>query len=100
MFCCCGALVSHPQLASEDIRCPRCSAVQKESHSAISVSKTFDRKEERVLCRAKGARIKEKCPKCGNDELIYNTAQLRSADEGQTVFYTCDRCDYKETVHS
>ncbi|OBA19020.1 hypothetical protein METBIDRAFT_47518 [Metschnikowia bicuspidata var. bicuspidata NRRL YB-4993] len=42
-----------------------------------------------------GATIKEKCPKCGNDEMQYHTLQLRSADEGATVFYTCTSCGYR-----
>lgn len=42
-----------------------------------------------------GATIKEKCPKCGNEEMQYHTLQLRSADEGATVFYTCTSCGYK-----
>lgn len=42
-----------------------------------------------------GATIKEKCPQCGHDEMQYHTLQLRSADEGATVFYTCGKCDYR-----
>ncbi|CAI5758002.1 unnamed protein product [Candida verbasci] len=42
-----------------------------------------------------GATIKEKCPKCGNEEMQYHTLQLRSADEGATVFYTCTKCQYR-----
>lgn len=42
-----------------------------------------------------GATIKEKCPQCGNDEMQYHTLQLRSADEGATVFYTCVKCGYR-----
>lgn len=42
-----------------------------------------------------GATIKEKCPKCGNEEMQYHTLQLRSADEGATVFYTCTGCGYR-----
>lgn len=42
-----------------------------------------------------GATIKEKCPQCGHDEMQYHTLQLRSADEGATVFYTCTKCSYK-----
>lgn len=42
-----------------------------------------------------GAIIKEKCPECGNDEMQFQTLQLRSADEGATVFYTCTKCQYK-----
>lgn len=42
-----------------------------------------------------GATIKEKCPQCGNEEMQYHTLQLRSADEGATVFYTCTGCGYR-----
>ncbi|ODQ64271.1 hypothetical protein NADFUDRAFT_83810 [Nadsonia fulvescens var. elongata DSM 6958] len=42
-----------------------------------------------------GATIKEKCPQCGHDEMQYHTLQLRSADEGATVFYTCTSCGYR-----
>ena len=37
---------------------------------------------------------KEKCPQCGNPEMEYFTMQLRSADEGQTVFYECPKCGH------
>ncbi|KAI7864604.1 hypothetical protein BDF14DRAFT_1875892 [Spinellus fusiger] len=46
------------------------------------------------------AMIKEKCPSCGHDEMAYHTMQLRSADEGQTVFYNCKKCGYKYKLNS
>lgn len=49
---------------------------------------------------AEGPVIERKCPKCGNDKMSYATLQLRSADEGQTVFYTCTKCSFKETENS
>ncbi|XP_013194126.1 DNA-directed RNA polymerase I subunit RPA12 [Amyelois transitella] len=49
---------------------------------------------------AEGPVVERKCPKCGNDRMSYATLQLRSADEGQTVFYTCISCKYKETENS
>ena len=35
------------------------------------------------------AKIDEPCPKCGNPEMFFYTMQLRSVDEGSTVFYEC-----------
>lgn len=39
-----------------------------------------------------GPVVDRKCPQCNNDKMSYATLQLRSADEGQTVFYTCTKC--------
>jgi DNA-directed RNA polymerase I subunit RPA12 len=38
------------------------------------------------------ATIAEPCIQCGHAEVGYYTAQLRSVDEGQTVFYECPQC--------
>lgn len=40
------------------------------------------------------ARTEQLCEKCGQEEVWYHTMQLRSADEGSTVFYECD-CGHK-----
>lgn len=47
-----------------------------------------------------GPVVERKCPKCGNDKMSYATLQLRSADEGQTVFFTCTKCSFKESENS
>lgn len=39
-----------------------------------------------------GPLVDKTCVKCQNPEMAYATLQLRSADEGQTVFYTCPVC--------
>ena len=36
------------------------------------------------------ATAEEQCPKCGAEEVRYTALQLRSADEGSTIFYYCD----------
>jgi hypothetical protein len=38
--------------------------------------------------------IEEECEKCHAKEVSFHTMQLRSADEGQTVFYHCLKCGY------
>ncbi|TPX15014.1 uncharacterized protein E0L32_004844 [Thyridium curvatum] len=34
------------------------------------------------------------CPKCGRTEVRFSAVQLRSADEGTTVFFNCD-CGFR-----
>ncbi|ATY62692.1 Zinc TFIIS-type [Cordyceps militaris] len=34
--------------------------------------------------------VPETCQKCGRKEVRYTNLQLRSADEGSTIFYMCD----------
>lgn len=63
----------------------------------IPSKKTKDKYEDQ---EAEGPVIDRKCPKCGNNKMSYATLQLRSADEGQTVFYTCTKCNFKETENS
>mmetsp|Transcript_274 Transcript_274/g.726 ORF Transcript_274/g.726 Transcript_274/m.726 type:complete len:141 (+) Transcript_274:232-654(+) len=40
------------------------------------------------------ATVDEPCPKCKHRVLRFYTMQLRSADEGQTVFYECEKCKH------
>ncbi|ORY76966.1 DNA-directed RNA polymerase I subunit RPA12 [Protomyces lactucae-debilis] len=46
------------------------------------------------------ATIEEKCVKCGNEQMTFFTLQLRSADEGSTVFYECPRCAYRFSTNN
>ncbi|RKP09463.1 hypothetical protein THASP1DRAFT_28742 [Thamnocephalis sphaerospora] len=56
--------------------------------------------QQQTKQREKAATIKEKCPKCGAPEMSFHTMQLRSADEGQTIFYNCVKCGHKFSVNS
>ena len=46
------------------------------------------------------ATIDEPCIKCGTREVGYYTVQLRSVDEGQTVFYECPKCQFTWSVNN
>ncbi|KAL7730017.1 hypothetical protein ACLKA6_009310 [Drosophila palustris] len=63
-------------------------------------SKLLSRKGKPESEEADGPVVERKCPKCGNDKMSYATLQLRSADEGQTVFFTCLKCKFKESENS
>jgi DNA-directed RNA polymerase I subunit RPA12 len=44
------------------------------------------------------ATANETCDKCGRTEVRFSAVQLRSADEGSTIFYTCD-CGHKYALY-
>ncbi|EET00750.1 Transcription factor S-II/ DNA-directed RNA polymerase I 13.1 kDa polypeptide [Giardia duodenalis assemblage B] len=39
--------------------------------------------------------IDEECPKCHHGQAYYTSMQMRSADEGQTIFFECCNCGHK-----
>lgn len=112
IFCTlCGNLLDSQTEGNKDIKCGLCTSTYpkqkfldlkvvttssddafpsrvKMNRSAVKTSLNKDELDD-------GATIKEKCPKCGNEEMQYHTLQLRSADEGATVFYTCTSCGYR-----
>ncbi|VDP91530.1 unnamed protein product [Echinostoma caproni] len=47
-----------------------------------------------------GPSVRKECAYCGNDRMTYVTLQTRSADEGQTVIYTCTQCSKKEVEYT
>jgi DNA-directed RNA polymerase I subunit RPA12 len=104
VFCStCGTLLDPPLGLEETVVCFACSKkTDSKVFESIQVMSTLDIKSRSVLLEKKenGATIKEKCPKCDAPEMVFHTAQLRSADEGQTIFYNCIKCGYKTSINS
>lgn len=105
----CGTLVDSPKGDDDVVECHCChyqiQAKLFESIEVVTTSRPSAFTNRPTLKNYQeedhqGATIQEKCPKCDHFEMIFHTAQLRSADEGQTVFYNCAKCGYKYSINS
>lgn len=61
-------------------------SVLRTKHSAVQTLNVDELNTEAI--------IQKDCPNCKSQEMFYHTKQLRSADEGSTVFYRCE-CGYQ-----
>ncbi|XP_066138760.1 DNA-directed RNA polymerase I subunit RPA12 [Euwallacea fornicatus] len=106
----CGAILP-PLRDIGDVTCYTCSKVfipdiLIDRNSAVHYTIHFNSQSTRLGQQIdregeeEGPVVERKCPKCGNEKMSYATLQLRSADEGQTVFYTCTKCKFKESENS
>lgn len=78
--------------------CSICSTPCEERRYKKSVHEKIYTAEKKIEA-AKKARVRETCPDCGSEHMYFYTMQLRSADEGQTVFYECD-CGHKSRLNT
>ncbi|XP_078525323.1 DNA-directed RNA polymerase I subunit RPA12 isoform X1 [Lissotriton helveticus] len=105
----CGSVLPLPGM-QDAVICPQCkysinvkdfeakrvqSCMIFNNCDALSVQLEADEEDE-----IKGPLIERKCSRCGHEGMVYHTRQMRSADEGQTVFYTCTKCRFQEKEDS
>ena len=50
------------------------------------------------LAKVHKSSMKMDCPECSAKKMYYFSRQMRSADEGETVFLECKDCGYKSVV--
>lgn len=91
----CGALLlPHPENPKKGIYCSACGSKSKEKNVKIKEAQEVSNRLE-IVDKAVETLPKTKidCPKCGNKEAYYWTAQTRSSDEAETQFYKCIKCN-------
>ncbi|KAF2458909.1 transcription factor S-II-domain-containing protein [Lineolata rhizophorae] len=109
LFCLeCGNLLDAASSNKNDtLKCDVCGATCKDTSSKVVVTHSrpsafpsaLRSKRSEVLTLSKedmqmGILTKQTCEKCGREEVRYTELQLRSADEGTTIFYHCE-CGHK-----
>lgn len=110
LFCThCGELLDFRNISKESIICKSCNlkidlSCSLNSNSNISLSYTKSEewknklfnKIDQIKSKKEHRKIMEQdCPKnCGGREIATYEMQLRSADEGSTVFCECLKCGF------
>ncbi|KAM5348225.1 hypothetical protein ACJ41O_008049 [Fusarium nematophilum] len=109
VFCTdCGNLLPATKGTQRNVlRCECCGAENRDTGSKVTVTQTkpsdfpsFLRQKLQSSVQAvekhnvqTASTVRERCPKCGREEVTYANVQLRSADEGSTIIYNCE-CGY------
>ncbi|KAF0047699.1 hypothetical protein F2P81_001332 [Scophthalmus maximus] len=96
----CGNILPVPGI-QDTVRCPRCAfCIPITDFSGLEIHSTviFNPVELSSVALEdkdfdlKGPVIDRRCSRCNKEGMVYHTRQMRSADEGQTVFFTCTNC--------
>uniref|UniRef100_A0A3B4ZI43 DNA-directed RNA polymerase subunit n=1 Tax=Stegastes partitus TaxID=144197 RepID=A0A3B4ZI43_9TELE len=98
----CGNVLPLPGIQNT-VRCPRCSFCIPVETNFITCDYNHQSSvalEDEEDSELKGPVIDRRCSRCNKEGMIYHTRQMRSADEGQTVFFTCIHCRYQEKEDS
>lgn len=90
----CGAILV---LKKKNYGCPRCNYSSKDKIKVETSEKVGDKKVIEVIKEKDTATmpiVDMKCEKCGHGKAYFWTMQTRAADESETKFYKCIKCDH------
>ncbi len=100
LFCerCGGMVIPKTVRGKNKLSCSACGYSSKKRESLVLKEKTelkgkkvidvVDKKIEML------PKTKEDCPKCGYKEAFYWLVQTRAADEAETRFFKCVKCNH------
>lgn len=80
--------------------CGRCNTVNELIDREMVIEKKYPGSKmwSQKIIKVQKARMKIDCPNCGATKMSYTSRQMRSADEGETVFLECESCGYKSVI--
>ncbi|KDQ55003.1 hypothetical protein JAAARDRAFT_60445 [Jaapia argillacea MUCL 33604] len=110
----CGTLLDLPQGDDTIVNCEQCGHEEPaSSYENIEITTRSHPDAFPSALRQKGKtqtkiheggeallKVTEKCPECGHMEAYSKEMQLRSADEGSTILYTCVECKHGWRVNN
>ncbi|KAF8980126.1 DNA-directed RNA polymerase I kDa polypeptide [Cyathus striatus] len=110
----CGTLLALPKDGEMTVVCEQCeheepansyenTVITTRSHPDAFPSALRQKRKTQTKLHEKGDQgtlVAEKCPACGHMEAYSKEMQLRSADEGSTIFYTCASCKHGWRVNN
>jgi len=77
--------------------CPRCNYSAKGKLKIKTSEKINEGKEIAIIKKKEGEIhpiIEEECKKCKNNKVYFWTLQTRAADESETKFFKCTKCEH------
>ena len=98
MFFCpeCGSVLRPKQKSNKKVLFCSCGYTKEpeDTESAAITEKVVDKKKIEVIEKVNmHPKIRATCEKCKNDVAYYWTQQTRGADEPETRFFRCTKCE-------
>ncbi|CAG9327414.1 unnamed protein product [Blepharisma stoltei] len=77
--------------------CGRCNTANELKDKEITIERNYPGRRgwDQEIIKAARATMNIECSQCGAQKMYYTSRQMRSADEGETVFLECPKCGYK-----
>ena len=90
----CGSVLIEKR---KNFGCAKCNYTAK-GKVKIESTEDLNSKHKEIIVKKQDTNVMpvvaETCSKCGNKEAYFWTAQTRAADEAETKFYKCKKCEH------